>query len=521
MPGMLHGRVVRPPAIGAKLESVDESSVKDIPGIVKVVREGNFLGVVARKRMGRDRGARSAQGHLVEIGDAARTGEAVGARARHQGRQGRVTSNVGNTAEAHGEGRRQEHQGDLRLRHPHPRLDRAVLRGRRVQGRQADLLVGLAGDPRSAQAARADVRICRSRTCAASMSKAPAATAATATRTPPPTRRCSPRRSASRCACNGRAPTSMAGIPKGPPTLIDLRASDGLPPATSRPGNREFFIPQQTPGGFLVPLVAATLAGMPADDHIAPGNIFQNSAIRYKFPNIKIRLPPAGDDAVPPVLDQDAGAHAEHLRQRMLHGRARGGGQGRSDRVPPEVSRPRTTSAASKCSTAWRRSPSGRSARRRRRRRAATSSRAAACSYVKYELVRTYVGAVAEVEVDRTTGVIRVREVHRRPRLRPDHQSGRPEEPDRGQRHPDRQPHADRGGEVRPLAGDQPRLGELSDPHLPGGAGDRHRADRPADRKAVGRRRARRRGGAVGDLERGVRRDRRAAALDALTRPTR
>jgi CO/xanthine dehydrogenase Mo-binding subunit len=30
------------------------------------------------------------------------------------------------------------------------------------------------------------------------------------------------------------------------------------------------------------------------------------------------------------------------------------------------------------------------------------------CSYVKYELVRTYVGAVAEVEVDRATGDIRV-----------------------------------------------------------------------------------------------------------------
>jgi Molybdopterin-binding domain of aldehyde dehydrogenase len=39
--------------------------------------------------------------------------------------------------------------------------------------------------------------------------------------------------------------------------------------------------------GFNVPLVAATLAGMPADDHIAPGNIFQNSAIPYKFANVK------------------------------------------------------------------------------------------------------------------------------------------------------------------------------------------------------------------------------------------
>ncbi|HET7440640.1 MAG TPA: molybdopterin cofactor-binding domain-containing protein, partial [Terriglobales bacterium] len=47
VPGMLHGRVVRPPAIGATLQSVDESSVKDIAGLVKVVRENNFLGVVA------------------------------------------------------------------------------------------------------------------------------------------------------------------------------------------------------------------------------------------------------------------------------------------------------------------------------------------------------------------------------------------------------------------------------------------------------------------------------------------
>jgi nicotinate dehydrogenase subunit B len=45
--GMLHGRVVRPLALGANLESVDESSLNNIPGLVKVVREGNFLGVIA------------------------------------------------------------------------------------------------------------------------------------------------------------------------------------------------------------------------------------------------------------------------------------------------------------------------------------------------------------------------------------------------------------------------------------------------------------------------------------------
>jgi CO/xanthine dehydrogenase Mo-binding subunit len=51
LPGMLHGRVVRPPVVGAKVMSVDESSVKDIPGLVKVVVKKNFVGVVAEKQM--------------------------------------------------------------------------------------------------------------------------------------------------------------------------------------------------------------------------------------------------------------------------------------------------------------------------------------------------------------------------------------------------------------------------------------------------------------------------------------
>jgi len=57
VPDMLHGRVVRPPAIGATLQSVDDSALKNIPGIVKVVREGNFLGVVATNEWDAVRGA--------------------------------------------------------------------------------------------------------------------------------------------------------------------------------------------------------------------------------------------------------------------------------------------------------------------------------------------------------------------------------------------------------------------------------------------------------------------------------
>jgi len=47
LPGMLHGRVVRPPVVNSKPLSVNEDSVRHIPGLVKVVQEGSFVGVVA------------------------------------------------------------------------------------------------------------------------------------------------------------------------------------------------------------------------------------------------------------------------------------------------------------------------------------------------------------------------------------------------------------------------------------------------------------------------------------------
>ena len=47
LPGMLHGRVVRPNAIGAKVVSVDKNSVANMPGVVQVVVKNDFVGVVA------------------------------------------------------------------------------------------------------------------------------------------------------------------------------------------------------------------------------------------------------------------------------------------------------------------------------------------------------------------------------------------------------------------------------------------------------------------------------------------
>jgi nicotinate dehydrogenase subunit B len=50
VPGMVHGRVVRPPEVGATVANVDENSVQHVPGLIKVVVRNNFVGVVAEKQ---------------------------------------------------------------------------------------------------------------------------------------------------------------------------------------------------------------------------------------------------------------------------------------------------------------------------------------------------------------------------------------------------------------------------------------------------------------------------------------
>jgi nicotinate dehydrogenase subunit B len=49
LPGMLFGRVVRPPSPGAQLVSVNAAAVEKMPGVVAVARDGNFLAVAAER----------------------------------------------------------------------------------------------------------------------------------------------------------------------------------------------------------------------------------------------------------------------------------------------------------------------------------------------------------------------------------------------------------------------------------------------------------------------------------------
>ena len=213
MPGMLHGSVIRPPALGATLESVDEASIKDIPGIVKVVRDGNFLGVVTDRPNGRrcaPRGnSRQSWSKSETLPDQNKLWEHV--RATKIVKDD-VTSNIGDVAAAMAAaGKKLSATYDFAI-HTHGSIGPSCAISEFKDGKLTSWSASQATHNLRKQLARCSR--CRLTMCAASMSTARAATAATAMRMPPPIPRCSQKPSASRCACNGRAPTSTAGIRK-------------------------------------------------------------------------------------------------------------------------------------------------------------------------------------------------------------------------------------------------------------------------------------------------------------------
>jgi nicotinate dehydrogenase subunit B len=70
VPGMLHGRVIRPASAGAKLIGVDDTAAKKIRGYVKTVTRGNFVGVVAENEWAAIRAAKEVKVSWSDAGDA-------------------------------------------------------------------------------------------------------------------------------------------------------------------------------------------------------------------------------------------------------------------------------------------------------------------------------------------------------------------------------------------------------------------------------------------------------------------
>ena len=146
MPGMLHGRVVRPPAMGASLQSVDENSVKDIPGVVKVVRQNNFLGVVAESEWGAIQAAQKLKASWSAwdgLPEQSKLWEYV--RATKVNKDD-VTSNVGNAEQALAQAAKRISATYNFAINSHASMGPSCCGGG-IQGRQAHLLVGQPGSP--------------------------------------------------------------------------------------------------------------------------------------------------------------------------------------------------------------------------------------------------------------------------------------------------------------------------------------------------------------------------------------
>ncbi len=401
VPGMMHGRVVRPPAYGATLESVDESSVKGIPG-VRVVRDKNFLAVVANSEWNAIRAAQQLKAQwskAATLPDQTKLWEHVrGTKVV----QDQVTSNTGNTTDAlAGDGKKVSATYEFAV-NLHGSIGPSCAIADFKNGKLTSWTASQATHTLRKQLAQMlgmspdDVRCiylegsgCYGRN-GHEDAAGDAAILAKAVGKPV-------RVQWSRADENGWEPM-------GPPTLVDIRA------AMDSSGNvaaweSDFFIPQQTAGSFLVPLTGAVLAGMPQKDDIAPGNIFQNSAIPYKFTNVRtvcrrlentvfrpswIRTPGRmqntyANESFMDELAAEAKADPIAFRRKYLDDKR---GLELLDRLV----------ALSK----WEARPAAQQVA------SGNIMKGRGMSYVKYELVRTYVGAVADVEVDRTTGKVTV-----------------------------------------------------------------------------------------------------------------
>jgi nicotinate dehydrogenase subunit B len=403
IPGMLHGRVVRPPAIGAKLENVDESSVRDIPGLVAVVRERDFLAVVATTEWGAIQAARKLKATWsaweglpdpTKLWDHVRSTRVA---------KDEITSQVGSSAEAMEKApKRLVATYDFAI-HTHGSIGPSCAVAQFVDGKltcwsasqathnvrkQLAQMLSLAVE--NVHCIYLEGSGCYGRN-GHEDAAGDAALLARAVGRPV-------RVQWSRTDEHGWAPL-------GPPIIVDLRAG------TDNSGEvaaweSEVFFPQTVGAPPLVPLVAATLSGLPAAPHMGTGPLFQNSAIPYKFPNVKtvchrlettplrpswIRSPGRLQNTFANECFMDelaAAASADPLEFRLKY-------LDRSDKRAMEVLE-RLAKLAK-----WEKRPFPQKA-------SGHIVKGRGLSFLHYDLARTYVGAVAEVEIDRSSGAIRV-----------------------------------------------------------------------------------------------------------------
>ncbi|MGE5792617.1 MAG: molybdopterin cofactor-binding domain-containing protein [Bacteroidota bacterium] len=403
LPGMVHARVVRPPAMRAQLQSFNDAECKKVPGYLGTVRKGSFLAVVGKNEWAAIKAAQAMQASWSSwagLPDKAKLWEHVRASkvARDEGLQ-----TAGNSAQAlAGSAKPLKSTFDFAV-HTHGSIGPSCAVAEVKDGKLTVWTASQATHTLRRQLARmldmADLNVrciylegsgCYGRN---GHEDAAADAALVAKEIGKPVR------------VQWSRADEHGWDPKGPPTLLDFRG------AVDAAGNivaweSELWAPDRAKP-FAVTLVAADLAGMPKDDAF-PGNIHQALAIPYAVPNLKatahwlaetpfrpswIRTPGRmqntfANECFMDELAAAAGADPVEFRVRHL----------KDARGIECIERARKLAS-------WtpRTKPTG---------GAGEVAKGRGFSYVKYELVRTYVAIVADVEVNRRTGAIRVERCH-------------------------------------------------------------------------------------------------------------
>ena len=406
LPDMVHARVIRPTGMKAQLLSFDDSGARDLPGFIRTVRQGNFLAVVAENEWDAIRASRAVKARWSRwegLPEKKKLFEYVRA---SKVNKDEVLQTAGDSAAA------LRAPGVKALRatydfaiHTHGSIGPSAAV---AQWRDGELVVWTASQ---------QTHLLRKQL-------------ATMFATPEANVRCVYVEGSGCYGRNGhedaaadaallarevRRPVRVQWMrqdehgwdPKGPPTLLDYRG------AIDDKGNvvaweSEGFLPDR-PKNIAVTLVAAELSGMPADE-AHPGNIHQSMAIPYNFPNIKamvhwvagtpfrpswIRTPGRmqntyGNECFLDELAHAAGVDPLELRLRSLK---------------PDDKRGRECLERLRTLAHWTPRKAGSPA-------GGDIARGRGVSYIKYELVRTYVGVACDVEVNRRTGKIAVKKFY-------------------------------------------------------------------------------------------------------------
>ncbi len=397
--GMLHARVVRPAAIKATLLSVDDSEAKRIPGFVQTVRKDNFLAVVAKNEWAAIRAAGAVKAQWSDwqgLPDKAKLWEHVRNTKINKDEELQKT---GDAAQALRTGSRTLSATYDFAIHTHgslgPSCAVAEFTGGKLTCWTASQATHLLRKQMAnmLQMAEADVRCiylegsgCYGRN---GHEDAAADAALLAKELGKPVR------------VQWMRADEHGWDPKGPPTLLDYRAAlddKGNPLAWES----EVFIPDR-PNQIAVTLVAAELAGLPKED-AHPGNIHQSLAIPYTIPNIKATAHWLAETPFRPSWIRTPGRMQNtYGNECFLDECAAAAGVDPLEYRRRNLKDPRGLEMLERLAKLanWQPNSSRQSA-------SGDMVTGRGLSYVKYELVRTYVGVVADVTVNRKTGKIKV-----------------------------------------------------------------------------------------------------------------